>query len=202
MSTGQQHRHSWGRPQRSALVPQLPLVLALVALWSLLWDDLSWGTVLTGTVLALLVTRVLHLPAVELAGRFNVVWALIFVGHFVVDIVRSSLQVLAIAIRPRCQPQNAVIAVDLHTSSDLLMTVTAQALSLLPGSIIIEVDRRHTTLYIHVLDASTDEVLERTRRNVLAIEERLIRAIGSPEECRALDAERLAVGRRPRGRFG
>lgn len=163
-----------------------------MVLWCLLWDDLSWGNVVAGAVLALLVTRVLHLPAVELSGRFNVFWALSFLGHFVVDIVRSSLQVVAIAVRPRCQPQNAVIAVNLHTSSDLLMTVTGQALSLLPGSLIIEVDRRNTTLYIHVLDASTDEALERARRAVLAIEERLIRAIGSREECRALDAERAA----------
>lgn len=188
--------------RRTAWRAQLPLLVALVALWCLLWDDLSWGNVVTGTVLGLLVTRVLHLPAVELSGRFNVFWALSFAAHFLVALVRSSLQVVRIALRPRCQPRNAVIAVNLHTSSDLLMTVTGQTLSLLPGSLIIEVDRRNTTLYVHVLDASTDEALERARHDVLAIEERLIRAVGSREECRTLDAERAASGRPPKGRFG
>lgn len=185
---------------RLAVAPQLPLVVALVLLWCLLWDDLSWGNVAAGTVLALLVTRSLHLPTVELSGRFNAYWAVSFVGHLAVDIVRSSAQVVAIAVRPRCQPQNAVIAVNLHTSSDLLMTMTGQASSLLPGTIIIEVDRRNTTLYIHVLDASSEEALDRARRAVLAIEERLIRAIGSRAECCALDAESVKGARSGRGR--
>lgn len=181
-------------------LPQLPLLIALVALWCLMWDELSWGNLVSGSVLALVVTRVLHLPAVQLSGRFNPYWAAVFVGHFVVDLVRSSLQVVAIVVRPRCQPQNAVIAVGLHTSSDLLMTVTAQALSLLPGSLIIEVDRRNATLYVHILDASTEAAVERSRRDVLAIEERLIRAIGSREECLALDADPTRSGRASTGR--
>lgn len=190
--------HPTDRTRRWPRLPQLQMVAALVLLWCLLWDDLTWANVITGTVLALLVTRSLHLPAVQLSGRFNVYWAISFVGHFAVDLVRSSAQVVAIAVRPRCQPQNAVIAVALHTSSDLLMTLTAQSVSLLPGSLIIEVDRRNATLYLHVLDASTDEALERTRRSVLVIEERLIRAIGSRADCRGLDADRVP-GARARG---
>jgi multicomponent Na+:H+ antiporter subunit E len=168
-------------------------------LWVLLWDDLSWANVLCGTVLAVAVTRVFYLPPVELSGRFSPYWTLVFLVHFAGDLVRSSLHVASLALRPGCVPQNAVIAVSLHTSSDLLLTVTGHALTLIPGSLIVDVDRLNTTLYVHVLDAPDDEAIERNRRAILRIEERLIRAMGSVREVAALDAESGASGRRAPG---
>jgi multicomponent Na+:H+ antiporter subunit E len=184
------------RRHRQGWAAQLPLVVALAALWVLLWDDLSWGNVAAGSLLAVGVTRVFFLPAVELSGRVNLYWLLVYVVHFAVDLVRGGAQVVGLALSPRHLPHNAVIAVNLHTSSDLLMTMTGQTVSLVPGSLIVEADRRNTTLYLHVLDADDEETIESIRRNILRIEERLIRALGSREEIETLDAERLATGRR------
>lgn len=169
---------------------QLPLLLGLMLLWMLLWDDISVGNAVNGALLALVVTRVFYLPPAELSGRFNPYWAAVFVAHFAADLVRSSAHVAALALRPGYVPRNAVIAVDLHTSSDLLLTLTGHALTLIPGSLVVDVDRLNTTLYVHVLDARDDRAIERNRRAILRIEERLVRAIGSDA-----DLERLAEGR-------
>lgn len=199
--TGAQARRSRRRRERVGWRRQLPLLVGLMLLWMLLWDDVSWGNAVNGAVLALVVTRVFYLPPAELSGRFNVYWALAFVVHFAADLVRSSIHVARIALRPGFVPRNAVIAINLHTSSDLLLTVTGHALTLIPGSLIIDVDRLNTTLYVHVLDAPDDEAIERNRRAILRTEERLIRAMGSREECASLDDERRAAGRRiPGGR--
>jgi multicomponent Na+:H+ antiporter subunit E len=179
---------------------QLPLLVGLMLLWMLLWDDVSWGNVINGVLVAIVVTRVFYLPPAELSGRFNLYWALTFLLHFAGDLVRSSIHVARIALRPGFVPRNAVIAINLHTSSDLLLTVTGHALTLIPGSLIIDVDRLNTTLYVHVLDAPDDEAIERNRRAILRIEERLVRAMGSREECASLDAERRAAGGRVPGR--
>lgn len=184
------------RRHRQGWAAQLPLMVALVALWVLLWDDLSWGNVAGGTILALGVTRVFYLPAVELSGRVNLYWLLVYAVHFAVDLVRGGAQVVHLALSPRHAPHNAVIAVSLHTSSDLLMTMTGQTVSLVPGSLIVEADRRNTTLYLHVLDVDDEDAVEAVRRNTLRIEERLIRALGSRAEVETLDAERAATGRR------
>lgn len=187
-STSPTTRRRWWR-QPTGWGRQLPLLVGLVLIWMLLWDDVSWGNLLSGAVLAVGVTRVFYLPPVALSGRFNPYWALTFVLHFAVDLVRSSRQVAFAALRPGYVPRSAVIALDLRTSSDLIMTLTGQALTLIPGSLIVDVDRRNTTLYVHVLDAPTDDDIERTRHAILRTEERLIRAIGSREECAALDAD-------------
>lgn len=171
------------------MIQQLPLLVALVALWMLLWDDLSWANLLSGIVLAVLVTRLLYLPPVELSGRFNLYWAAVFGAHFMLDLIRSSWQVARLAFRFGYVPRNAVMAVNLRTSSDLLMTITGHALTLIPGSLIIEVDRQNTTLYVHVLDVGDDAGLEAARRDVLRVEERLIRTMGTRAELAALDAE-------------
>jgi multicomponent Na+:H+ antiporter subunit E len=170
---------------------QLPLLVWLVVVWVFLWETVSWGSILTGIALALMVTRLFHLPPVELSGRFNVYWAGVFLAHFVIDLFRSSWQVARQAFTPGV-PRNAVIALDLATSSDLLMTMTGHALTLIPGSLIVEVDRANTTLYVHVLDVDSDEDLESARRSIHRIEERLIRAMGTREECHRLDARRDA----------
>jgi multicomponent Na+:H+ antiporter subunit E len=183
------------RAGRQGWLAQIPLLVALAILWVLLWDDLSWGNVAAGTILAIGVTRVFHLPAVELSGRFNLYWLLVYLGHFVVDLVVGAAQVVLLALSPRV-PSSAIIAVRLHTSSDLLMTMTGQTVSLVPGTLTVEIDRGNSTLFIHMLDAADDQSVQHARRATLAIEERLIRALGSRVEVELLDAERAESGRR------
>ena len=166
-----------------------PLMVWLVLVWVFLWETLSWGNVIAGAVLALVVTRVFYLPPVEMSGRFNIYWAGVFLLHFVTDLFRSSWQVAKQAFTPGV-PRNAVIALDLTTSSDLLMTMTGHSLTLIPGSLIVEVDRANTTLYVHVLDVDSDEDLESARQSIYQTEERLIRTMGTREECARLDARK------------
>jgi multicomponent Na+:H+ antiporter subunit E len=184
-------RQRWQRRWREPVGwrRQAPLLVSLMLLWMLLWDDISWGNVVNGAVVALVVTQVFYLPPAELSGRLNPYWVLVFLGHFAVDLVRSSLQVATLAVRPAYAPRNGVIAVDLRTSSDLLMTLTGHALTLVPGTLIVDVDRLNTVLYVHVLDLPDERAATAIRATVLRIEERLIRAIGSREEVALLDRE-------------
>lgn len=181
---------------------QLPLLVGLALLWMLLWDDVSWGNLVTGVVLAVVVTRVFYLPPAALSGRFSPFWAMVFMLHFAADLVRSSIHVARVALRPGFVPRNAVIAIRLHTTSDLLMTLTGHALTLIPGSLIVDVDRLNRTLYVHILDAPDDDAVERNRRAVLRTEERLIRAMGSREDCARWDEERRTSGRPLPGKRG
>ncbi|HEX2176513.1 MAG TPA: Na+/H+ antiporter subunit E [Nocardioidaceae bacterium] len=172
---------------------QLPLLVGLMVLWMLLWDDVSWGNVVNGAVIAVVLTRVFYLPPAELSGRVNLYWLVVFFGHFLLDLARSSLQVARLALSFGHIPRNAVIAVRLHTSSDLVLTVLANTLSLIPGSSTIDVDRRNTTLYVHLLDANDDEGIENDRRHIMVMEERVIRALGSREDYASLQ-QRTADG--------
>jgi multicomponent Na+:H+ antiporter subunit E len=161
---------------------QLPLIVALVALWMLLWGSLSWLALLSGVLVAVAVTRIFYLPAVELSGRFDPLWFLAFAGRFAVELVTASFQVAWQAVRPRPLGRTAVIAVDLVSLTDIITTATAIAVSLIPGSVVIDVDRERSILYLHVLAVDDDGQLERQRQRVLSVERSLIRAFGSRDE--------------------
>jgi multicomponent Na+:H+ antiporter subunit E len=175
---------------RQNLWLQFPLLVILVVLWTLLWDDITVMTVVTGLVLALLVTRVFYLPPIALSGRLNVVRLAFFVGRMLYDIVVASLHVAWLAINPRYQPINSILAIKLHTRSDLVITLTAVSISLVPGTVVIDADRENAILYIHALGTRTGEDIDRIRREVLGTEERIVLAIGSTEEAEGIRADR------------
>ncbi|WAB81810.1 Na+/H+ antiporter subunit E [Microcella daejeonensis] len=172
--------------QRVPLLQQSPLLLALVLLWMLLWGSVTPLTIVTGVVVALVVTRAFYLPPVELSGRFNPWWFLVLLGRFAVDLVRASFEVAWQALRPRGVERNAVIRVDLTTRNDFVLTGTALAVSLVPGSVVLEVDRPHSVLYIHSLGIETPEQVACAHDAVLAYERRILRALGSREEWEAV----------------
>lgn len=165
---------------------QLPLIVGLVALWMVLWGSLSWMALLSGIAVALLVSVVFYLPPVELSGRLNPVMALAFLGRFLVDLVVASAHVAWIAIRPSGVRSNAVIAAPLATRSDFVMTLTATALSLVPGSIVVEVDRERSILFVHAIGEGTQEGVDRVRATVRRVERGIVMAVGSRSDVEAL----------------
>ena len=166
---------------------QLPLLVALVALWLFLWDHIDALTIVTGVLLAIAVTRVLYLPPVLLSGRFNPWRGLLLGLRMMFDVVVASLQVAFLAVNPRWQPMNAIIAVQLLTRSDLVTTLTAEAISVVPGTVVVDIDRERGLLYLHALGTRTQADIDRVRhRNVLGTEERIVLAIGTRAQAAAV----------------
>ncbi len=163
-----------------------PLLIALVAFWMLLWGSITPLTILTGIVVAVVVTRALYLPRVVLAPRFNPFWFLVFLVVFFGQLVAASFQVAFQAVFARRIQRNAIVKVQLRTRSDFILTGTSIAISLVPGSVILEVDREHAILYVHVLGADSPDDIERAKTNILATERRLLRALGSRDEWEAV----------------
>jgi multicomponent Na+:H+ antiporter subunit E len=164
------------------MLHQLPLIVVLVILWMLLWGNLSWLNLVTGLVLAIFVTRVFYLPPVDLTGRLHPWHLAVFIGNFSWQLVTASFQVAAQAFAPTPVSRNSVIAVQLYTRSDLIMTLTAIALSLIPGSLVLEADREKSILYLHVLNTPDPVAVDSARGKVLQIERRIVRALGSRDD--------------------
>ncbi|RFA13356.1 Na+/H+ antiporter subunit E [Subtercola boreus] len=172
----------------SGLIPFAGLVL----LWMLLWGQFTWLAFITGILLAALVSTVFYLPAVRLSGRFNVGRGVVLVGVLLFDIVFASLQVAWSALRPRYTPSNAIIVVPLVTRSDLIMTFTAVITGLVPGSIVLDIDRDEGTLHLHTLNVASAADVPALKRGVLAAERRLILAVGSADDLARLQKSTYA----------
>ena len=96
----------------------------------------------------------------------------------------------------RHQPGAAIIAVPLRYADDLIMTHVSVTSSLIPGSLVVETDRDRRVLYLHVIGVRTRADADAQREGVLRWEKRIVRALGSPAQYRALKADERAGGGR------
>lgn len=175
------------------MAQRLPLLIWLVLVWGALWQDFSAGNLIFGALITFGVSQVFYLPPIELSGRFNLVRAVMMMVWFVWQVTIASFQVLYWAVVKGPNIRNAVIAVPLRSPSDLLMTAVGHVLSLIPGSLVVEVDRGTATLYVHAMNAPTPADVERIRADVQGFEARLIQVMGTREELAALKAEHSGV---------
>ncbi|MEL5991109.1 Na+/H+ antiporter subunit E [Microbacterium phosphatis] len=166
------------RAQASRVWRQLPFFVWLVLLWMMLWGQFTALAVLSGVVVALIVTRTFHLPTAALSGRVNLWHGLVFIVLFLAELVRGAITVAWQALGPGVTP-SAIIRVPLRTDDDLIMTHVAVTASLIPGSLIVETDRESRVLYLHVLGVRDRADADAQRRSVLVWEERIVRAVGS-----------------------
>ena len=151
----------------------------LVLVWILLWGTFSWANLISGTLVALLVIGLFPLPRVEGPGRLRPLAALGLLVHLNLDLVRSSIQVAWQSIRPGPPVRSAVVAVRLESSSEFVLAMVVETLSLVPGSVVIDVEPRERTLYAHVLGADDDAAVEAFTEQVRRVEADITAAFGS-----------------------
>lgn len=174
---------------RNAFRADIPLLLWLVVVWGALWGDWSLGNLAFGLILAFVVTRALTLPPIKLSGRFNVLHFAVFVVTFVWQVAVASFHVFKLALVQGPTVHNAVVGVQLRQNNDLLMTAVGHTMALIPGSLVIEVDRGSGILYFHVLDVSNEEQAEIFRKSALRVEAAWIRIMGTKDQLKALRHE-------------
>lgn len=166
----------------------LPLVLWLTAVWVGLWGSVTAANVLGGLVVAVVLVAALPLTDVPDRAVVRPLAVLRLLGFFAVDLVRASGKVVLAVLRPRVELRQAVVAVQVRGASDHLLTLLANAISLTPGTLTLEVDRPRSTLYVHLLDIGPGEdAVERARASVLHLERLAILAVGSVACRRALE---------------
>ncbi|MFG3255781.1 Na+/H+ antiporter subunit E [Streptomyces sp. NPDC048172] len=170
---------------------QWPMILGLTVLWVLLWGTVSVANVLSGVLVGVLVVFVFPLPPIEKQARLHPVGVLRFALRFIGDMVVSSWRLNKSILAPG-PPSCAVLGVRMRCPGDLMLTVTAVAVSAVPGSTVLELDRRAGTLYLHVLGAGSQAERDRARREVLRLEARVVRAFGTPADVAAIDASETA----------
>ena len=180
------------------LLLQLPFLLWLVVLWMLLWHQFTPLAAVTGLAVAIFVTRVFRLPTVELVGRVNIWYTLVFIVLFLGAVVVGAVSVAIQVFDFRRQPGGAIIAIPLRYADDIVTTHVAITASLIPGSLVVESDRDRRILYLHVIGVRDRADVDAFREGVLRWERRIVRAVGSPDQYRALKADTLRQAQGPR----
>jgi multicomponent Na+:H+ antiporter subunit E len=161
----------------------------LTVVWVALWGSLTPANVLGGLAVAVVLLLLLPLPRVASEGGVRPLALARFVLVFLWELVKASATVVRQVLRPRGELRQAVVAVPVVGVSDRLLTLLANAVSLTPGTLALEVDRPKGTLYVHVLDVGAGPgAADDVRRSIVRLERLAILALGSRECLRALDA--------------
>ena len=168
---------------------QWPMIVVLTFVWVALWQDLTLGTIVLGIIFSSAVMLLLRLPQVPFADRFNVYYSIKFVFYFLWKITAATWDVAVKAGKPGPNVVNSVVAVKLRTQDDLLLTLVGHVYALIPGSLVIDVDRPTSTLFLHVLDVPDEAAAEAFRVDSLDIEARMIRGFGSKRDYALVKAE-------------
>jgi multicomponent Na+:H+ antiporter subunit E len=167
------------------LTAHLGLLAWLTFVWVALWGSLTVANLLGGLAVAAALLCLLPLPEVVREGRVRPVALARLLVVFLWELVKASVTVVAQVLRPRATVRQAVVAVPVVGVSDRLLTLLANAVSLTPGTLALEVDRPRAVLYVHVLDiGGSDGAADEVRRSIVRLERLIILALG-PTSCLA-----------------
>ncbi len=158
----------------------------LLVVWVALWADVSVANVASGAVVAIVL--LVAFPSrrePELAGPRPLATARL-VGYFVWKLVEASAVVAWEVVTPRNRIREGVVAVRLRNDIDGVTTIVANAISLVPGTLTLDVETNPTVLYVHVLHLRDEEAV---RREVAELEALVLRAFGPASALDPLNAE-------------
>ena len=132
----------------------------LTAIWVLLWGNVSAANILGGIAVGLLIMVLLPLPRVPVEGRIHVFSLVKLAVVFLYYAMESSLSVAWLAVRPKAPPVTGVLRCRIAIKSDLVLTLFVDAMNLVPGTMVLEIDRTRRLLYVHVLDMGTQKAVD------------------------------------------
>lgn len=138
----------------------------LLVLWVLLWGKATPGVLLSGLLVAPLCLAASRLPAVRLEAVPRPGAALKALGRFVVDLGTSSTEVAWAVLRRGPRVRSAVLALPLPPLPDPVVAAVADRISLVPGTLVLDIDRPANLLYVYVFDVRSEEGIEAALRNV------------------------------------
>lgn len=167
-------------------------IIALAVVWVLLWDRITLGNAVNGLIVGVVVTQLFPLPSIEYSGRIHP-WRLIVLGLcFLRDLVSAAIEISVATLDLKPAEGGSIVEVQLRTHSEFYMTIVSSLVSLVPGSIVVEARRSANVLYVHGFHVTTPEGIEALRQDVLDVETRVVRAIGSREEISSCTKEAAA----------
>jgi multicomponent Na+:H+ antiporter subunit E len=155
---------SAGRVARGLLLPRrLLTLLLLVAAWCALWGAVSVANVLSGTLVAVAVTVIAGVDPAH--GRIRLIPLLRFLWLVAVDLVVSTANVAWEILTPTDYTDEAIIAVDTRAESRSHLLMLVIAITVTPGTAVVDTDADSGRLYLHLLHADkADEITVHVRR--------------------------------------
>ena len=171
-------------------------IVAIILMWIALWGTPSVANILGGAVVAvavLVLSRSVRPGPVE---HFSFEPAVRYLSTFTRQLVVATWDVIKAVVRPdTIRP--GIIEVPLEHVSDAVVTLIANSITLTPGTLTLETERRGdaAVLYVHSLDLGDETAV---REDIYALEKLALDAFAGVE-AQQVQARRLAELEEDRG---
>lgn len=164
------------------MIRRIAVLVLLVAFWIALWEDLSVANVVGGTLAGLAALTLAPMRRRREGLVLRPLAAAKLTAYFAWQLIVASLVVAWEVVTPRNRINEAVVAVRLHYDHPFIITLVANSVSLIPGTLTLEARDDPPVLYVHVLHLKS---VEAVRRDLARFEAYAIRAL-VPDPDRAL----------------
>lgn len=152
-------------PLRNRFLPRPRLSLALLVMWLLLENSISFSTVFFGVFLGWLIPLISHQLWPEEYRPMKYLLFFRFSLVVLMDIVRASFHVARLILGSSRKLRPAFVTFPLALKDNFSITVLANTVSLTPGTVSSEVSRDKRFLLIHALDVENEEALIKSIRD-------------------------------------
>jgi multicomponent Na+:H+ antiporter subunit G len=148
-------------------------VVGVLVVWMLLWRDVSVGTLVGGSLLALAIEAARIRS--ESPIRVDPVGMVKFVARYIVLVFASNARVAWEVVTPSNEAiREAIVACPLKSDSVTVAIVVANAVTFTPGTLTLELADAPRTLYVHVLHFTDAESV---RESVSELEDLVLKAL-------------------------
>jgi len=144
------------------LLPHPLLSLTILTLWMLLAANVSVGNLVVGTLLAVLIPRLMIGFWPERSFMSHPLTAFRLVGVFLVDIVIANLTVARLVVGPIDRLQSEFVEIPLDAHDVFVATLLGSIVALTPGTVSVDIDRDRWVLLVHALHVEDTQNLINT----------------------------------------
>lgn len=156
----------------------------LVVVWLLIFGRFDLVTALGGLLVALATQLLFPLPHHRRLWHVRP-WHLIVLGvKFLSDMLRAGVQVAWVAVSGTPH-KDAILRCELRSTDPVYVTVLAAMTSLIPGSIVVQIDSQNGLMYLHSFDIERHGGVEQLRRATRNQELRILLAFATNDELTA-----------------
>lgn len=174
-------------PRRKSVRFSVLMTLGLVIVWIMLVGEITVGAAVFGLIVGVTVQLIFPMPVIPQVGRMRVIRLIWLILVTLWGLATASFVVAGQVLAFKRRTRNSVVSVDLRSDDAFSSTLTAVLVTLVPGSVVLEVYGGR--LLVHVFDTQDDASLEHWIEGVHKQEALVLRAFGTREEVAEIRQE-------------
>lgn len=148
----------------------------LVIVWTFMYPAFSWLVLISGVIFAVLIQLIFPMPSHRNMWHFRIAFVVPLVLRFVWDLVRAGVQVSGVVLSGRPH-EDGIVECRTRSSNPVYMTIVAAMCSMIPGTIVLKVQKN--VMYLHALNLPGQGGPEGVRESVAGQEKRVLLAMAT-----------------------